>query len=127
MRVAEANQAEKRLDKRARECGLDLPAAVVVAIDVAANTGASKQVQIILASQQSHVVDLRDPRRKKLQRAGDQILFIAPPSGVIVGAIDLVEDKVVRGRSCRLAAFAVASNMDRFDQSVDFLRSQQTW
>ena len=95
-------------------------------VDVAAHTGPPQQIHVIRSGQEPDVIDLGHSRSKELNRTRDQIIIVPAAEGIIKGAIDLIQIQVACGCSGGLPAFAVAPLVNRFDQVIDFLGSQQT-
>ena len=86
-------------------------------IDVAPLPRPPQKFHVIRAGQQSHVVDLRYARREELQRTGNPVFPVATAKRVIESAIDLRYVQIVRRLAAGLAAFAIASLMNRFNNA----------
>ena len=116
MRVTEPDQVEERPHCGTLDFRIDFVARVVVTIDVAPLLRPPKKFHVIGAGQQSDVVDLRDSRREELQRTGNPVFPVATAERVIESAIDLRYVQIVRRLAAGLAAFAIASLMNRLNK-----------
>ena len=67
--IAQPNQLAKPRDDGPAQRGEHLIVIVVVAIDIAADAGAPKQLDVVAAGQQADIVDLRIPGTNAARRA----------------------------------------------------------
>ena len=119
MRIAKRSSASSdRTTGRVNACSQFIRR-VVVAIDVAPDTGASQQVHVVGAGQQADVIDLRDARHEALNRARDEVLGVAAAERVIERAVDLRRIDIAGASPLASTALAAAALMDRVDQRVD--------
>ncbi len=126
MRIAETDQIQKRTYQRGIQPLAQFGARIVMTVDVPAHTGPPQQIQVIRSGQEPDVINLRYSRSKEVNGARDQIIIVPAAEGIIESAIDLIQIQVACGGSSGLPAFAVAPLVNRFDQVIDFLGSQQT-
>src|SRR4051812_1812647 len=124
--VAESDQLYEAPHDKTLQLGTDLPGAVIVPINIPSYACTREQIHIVLPGQQTDVVHLRDPRRKELDRARQQIFLISPSQCVVKRAIHLIEIKIARRRSGSLSARSPTALMDSFHQRIDSARFQQT-
>src|ERR1700690_1550433 len=125
MAIAEADQREQILDDGPLELRLDFGARIVVAIDVAADTGTCQQLHVVVSGQQSDVINLWNSGQEKLDRTGEQIAALIAADRIEECAVDLVEVEIGGCSSGRLAALAVAALVNALNQFIDLLGRYQ--
>ena len=114
--VAEPQQHQLGLNDRPRQRVLQLAASVVVAIDVAADAGAAKQLDIVAAGQQADIVDLRDPRHETLDGASDEVFRVTAAECVVERTVDLRRVHVARRTAAGVTTLAAAALVNGLDQ-----------
>src|SRR5690242_14640409 len=125
MSIAQVYKSEQILDYRIGEGTLDFGWREIVTIDVPADARSCEKFHIVRASEQAHVIDLRDAWYKELDCAGDQVLISTASEGIVESTIDLIEVEVIRSCTRGSPTLFLTAGMNCFDKLIDLLASKE--
>ncbi len=97
MMRAQPNQVEQAADDGALRRSKRFLYCVVVAVDRAAVAGRGDAGRVVLSRKQADIVNLRDARREKLERAGGEVGVVVRVERGVVRDVDLVRIEARRG------------------------------
>jgi len=125
MGIAQVYKSEQIVYDRIGEGTLDFGWREIVTIDVPTDARSREKFHIVRASEQAHVIDLRDAWYEELDCTGDQVLISTASEGIVESAIDLIEVEVVRSCARGSPALPLTAGMNRFDKLIDLFAGKE--
>ena len=90
MGISKLHQPVHFLNYRPFEFLFDFIHTIIMAVDISGLSGFTIKIPVVSSCKESHIINLRNSRSKKLYSSGDQITLILRSKCIIIGTADLV-------------------------------------